>query len=270
MSRLRFIQILEEGDSGLNDAPEGPLSSEGSLSAECLKGEDLLENQSNRCVLSPRKGSKLVASFENLPNSTIWKYHFPRKQFNGRWFEQYLRFRLMGSIRSIKKHLFWKVLFSRLSAAEYLVLERCVQRSWRESREAGLLSTEIAVLRALGESQRGLTKKYEQLIDRFRLSTVLISLFGTDGSTDEDSVLAAIARKMKLPDKVNPKEQIVQINFESREIPNPPPEQFVGKGYKDHGSMKKPHEVGFEILSGEQNTDVYDLVVLEILKNLQS
>lgn len=270
MTRTKLFQLCDSSDDGLNDSPEGTLSEEKVLSAGCSKEGDILENRSNRCVPSPGKGSKLVASFESLPNSTIWKYFFPRKQFNGRWFEEYLRFRLDGSIRSIKKHLFWKVLFSRLSAAEYLVLERCVQRSWRESREADLLTTEIAVLRALGEVQIGTTKKYEQLLDRFRASTVLISLFGTVGSTDEDSVLAAIARKMKLPDKVNPKEKIVTFKFETREIPNPPPEQFVGKGYKDHGSMKKPHEVGFEILSGEQDTDVYDQVVLEILQSLRS
>lgn len=252
-------------DSRTNFPPEGPLSGEKDLSARNSELRGDRERQSESICAMPK--ARIEFSLESMPRTLIFKYHLPREKREGKWYDVFYRFVLKGSIRQIKKHLLWKALFDQLTVAEYLLLDHCIQQSWRESREAGSLPCEIFVQHSLASEQRVHKLKMDQKIARIRPSAKLISLTGSVEDGDENSSLLAAARLLKLPDKVNKDLSIFSFKLEARKIPEPPPTQFIGKGYKDHGSMKQPHELGFEIQSGEHNTDHFDSVVLDILRS---
>lgn len=255
-----------------NYPPEGPLAlgSARSLSASQFEGLRLMKN-STRSAPNVSGTIDDFPSLESLPLNRVLKYHIPRQQLDGKWYRAYYRFSFKESTKSLRKKLIWKVLFSQIDSAEFLVLDHLIQQSWRESRDAGILNLLILILESLGSEQRVQTLRMDQHLAKFRPSPRLISLCSdTLGSEDEEQIKQKLKLKLKLPDKVKTEEPLVQFQLVKTVSPTPPPKPVIGVGYDDHGSMKKDHELGFEIVNGMQDTENYDQVVLQILKSFSN
>lgn len=255
-----------------NHPPEGPLAlgSARSLSASQFEG---LRKMKNLTRSAPNVSSTIgdYPSLESLPLSRIMKYHLPRQQQDGKWYRAHYRLSFKESTKSLRKKLIWKVLFSQINSAEFLVLDHLIQQSWRESRDAGILDLLVLILQSLGEEQRVLTLRMDQLLASFRPSPRLISLCSEKfGFVNEEQIKQKLKLKLKLPDKVKTEEPLVQFQLVKTVSPTPPPKPVIGVGYDDHGSMKKDHELGFEIVNGMQDTENYDQVVLQILKSFSN
>lgn len=251
------IKTSTRRDSDVNDVEA--LSAGLSVRVEEMK-------RKNRSVPSvPSSASGFVyPSLESLPLHRVLKYHLPRKLIEGKWYRQHYRITCKDSFKSLRKKLLWKVLFSKIDSIEFLVLDHCIQQSWRESRTAGILDLQVLILQSLGSEQRVHTLRMDQKLASFRPSTRLISLCSDTGTSDEEESKLFLKKNLKLPDKVS-QEQLIETKLVSTVSPTPPPKQVIGVGYKDHGSMKKDHELGFEIVSGMQDTEQYDQIVLSIL-----
>lgn len=251
------IKTSTRRDSDVNDVK--------ALSAGISERVKEVKEKNGSVSIVPSSTSDLKRpSLESLPLHRILKYHLPRKLIEGKWYRQHYRIICLDSFKSLRKKLLWKVLFSKIDSIEFLVLDHCIQQSWRESQAAGILDLQVLILQSLGMEQRVPTFRMDQKLASFRPSLRLNSLCSDTGTSDEEESKLILKKKLRLPDKVS-QEPLMSTKLVSTVSPTPPPKQVIGVGYKDHGSMKKDHELGFEIVSGMQDTKQYDQVVLEIL-----
>lgn len=270
-ARMTFFKNYFKREAAeFNNPPEGPLA-QGSARSQSAEQSVGLRIMVDNTRSTPNVPSSIDnhTSLESLPLNRVLKYHLPRQQQDGKWYRAHYRFTFKESIKSLRKKLFWKTIFSRISAAEFLVLDHLVQQSWRESRLAGTLEMEVLVLQSLGIEQRVLTQRnWNQLLSPFRPSARLISLCSEmSGLEDEEKIKQYLKRKLKLPDRVQPEDYLIKFQLVKTVSPTPPPKPVIGVGYDDHGSMKKDHELGFEIVNGMQDTENFDQVVLQILSS---
>lgn len=225
--------------------------------------------QNNEVISAQDRFSKEFLSLEGkLSNQPIFSYRWATILIKGEYYSKSTKFILNNSNKDIKKKLLWKALFSQLTLSDFLVLDHCIQVSWRESDRRELLEIEVLIQQSLSlNSKDEFIVKLESKLPTLTLSARLISLTRSFDSSDTEKDLRLILKKkLELPDSVS-KENLYRYYDKLILLKDHPPKPVVSNSAIGKGSKKNPNKESFQIESGTSDTTKFDLRVLEILRS---
>lgn len=279
MSRLKLFQMnLSQEKEKIHlslvenkQPPERNLLESLEIPNGCLLNCKITKITQNNAVISAQDlSSKGNLTLEGKSSSfPSFPYHWSTVLIKGEYFSKITKFILNSTYKDTKKKLLWKALYSRLTLTDFLVLDQCIEVSWRESDTAGLLEIEVLIQQSLSKNSKDeLISKPESELPSLTLSDRLISLTRSfDSSDSEKDIRLILKRKLKLPDFV-PSNVNLYRNYDKLVLlKDHPPKPVVSNSAIGKGSKKDPNKESFQIESGISDTTKFDLRVLEILRS---